>query len=110
LQELFPPIYNFCIYANNTDRKGKLTSESEKIAETAWWGELAQLRLKEKTDKIFSVKPSLEKYVEASNKIKVIWGFSDVEIDAFRYFICQSRHEAHNPSMNKSLYLWSGKK
>ena len=48
LQELFPPIYNFCIYASNTDRRGKITAEAEKIAEAAWWGDLAQLRLKEK--------------------------------------------------------------
>ena len=57
MQKLFPPIYNFCIFATNTDRRGKLTSEAERIAELAWWGELAELRLKEKTDKIFNEKP-----------------------------------------------------
>ena len=110
MQKLFPPIYNFCVFASSLDKRGKITSEAEKIAETAWYGELANLRLKEKTDKIFSVKPDSAKYTEASEKIKKIWGFSDVEIDAFRYFICQTRHENHNPSMNKSLYLSSGKK
>ena len=110
LQELFPPIYNFCIYASNTDRRGKITAEAEKIAEAAWWGELAKMRLKEKTDKIFNVSPDPEKYKSSSKKIKDIWGFTDIEIDAFRYFVCQSRHEGHNPSMNKSLYLCSGKK
>ncbi len=110
LQELFPPIYTFCVYANSTDRRGKIVSEAEKIAEAAWWGDLAQLRLKEKTDKIFNVTPDPKKYKKVSQKIKDIWGFNDIEIDAFRYFVCQSRHEGHNPSMNKSLYLWSGKK
>ena len=51
-----------------------------------------------------------EKYKKASEKLQKIWGFSDIEIDAFRYFICQSRAERHNPSLNKSLYLFSGKK
>lgn len=110
LQEKFPPIYNFCIYASGTDRRGKLVAEAEKISEVAWWGDLAQIRLKEKTDKIFSVKPDPKKYLKISNKIKQIWGFTDAEIEGFRYFVCQSRHENHNPSMNKSLYLFSGKK
>jgi len=110
LQRLFPPIHNFCIFATNTDRRGKLTAEAERIAEIAWYGELAALRLKEKTDKIFNVKPDPEKYKKASEKLKEVWGFSDIEIDAFRYFICQSRAKNHNPSLNKSLYLFSGKK
>ena len=83
LQKLFPPIYNFCVFATNTDRRGKLTSEAERIAELAWWGELAELRLKEKTDKIFNVKPDKEKYKKASEKLQKVWGFSNIEIDAF---------------------------
>lgn len=110
LQRLFPPIYNFCVFSTNTDRRGKLTAEAERIAELAWYGELAEKRLKEKTDRIFNVKPDPEKYKKASEKLQEVWGFSDIEIDAFRYFICQSRAENHNPSLNKSLYLFSGKK
>ena len=48
LQKLFPPIHNFCIFATNTDRRGKLTVEAERIAEVAWYGELSDLRLREK--------------------------------------------------------------
>ena len=110
MQKLFPPIHNFCIFSTNTDRRGKLAIEAERISEVAWYGELAELRLKEKTDKIFKMKPDKEKYKLASEKLQKVWGFSDVEIDAFRYFICQSRAEKHNPSLNKSLYLFSGKK
>lgn len=110
MQQLFAPIHNFCVFATSTDKRGKLTAEAERIAEIAWYGELANLRLKEKTDKIFSVVPDVDKYNEVAKKIQTIWGFTDVEIDAFRYFICQSRHEGHNPSMNKSLYLSSTKK
>ena len=70
LQKLFPPIYNFCVFSTNTDRRGKLTAEAERIAELAWWGELAEKRLKEKTDKIFNVKPDPEKYKKASEKLQ----------------------------------------
>ena len=110
LQELFPPIHNFCIYATRTDRSGKIRSEALKIAEAAWWGEIAQAMLKEKTSKIFNIKPDKEKYLKISDKIKAIWNFSDIEIDAIRYFVCQTRNPERNPSLNKSLYLWSNKK
>lgn len=110
LQEIYPLIYNFCVYASGIDRRGKTLIESERLAGASWWGELAKKILKEKTDEIFSVKPCKEKYKESAQKLKEIWQFSDVEIDAFRYFICQTRQENFNPSLNKSLYLWSGKK
>ena len=35
MQKLFPPIYNFCVFATNTDKRGKITAEAEKIAEKA---------------------------------------------------------------------------
>jgi len=109
-QDLFLQIHNFCIYATNLDKRGRLVAEAENIAEAAWYGELATLMLKEKTDEIFKKPPNPKKYHEVSEKIKKIWGFSDYEIEAFRYFICQTRHENHNPSLNKSLYLHSQKK
>ena len=39
-----------------------------------------------------------------------MWGFTDAEIDALRYFVCQTREENFNPSLNKSIYFWSEKK
>ena len=39
MQKLFPPIHNFCIFSTNTDRRGKLTIEAERISEIAWYGE-----------------------------------------------------------------------
>jgi len=36
MQELFPPIYNFCNYATKLDRNGRIKSEALKIAESAW--------------------------------------------------------------------------
>ena len=105
MRALYPPIYNFCCYANRIDRMGKMESEATKIAESAWYGELARIRLKEKTDEIFNVAPDLSKYESTVTRIMDIWGFDRKQIDAFRYFVCQTRQEDHNPSLNKSLYL-----
>ena len=110
MQELFPPIYNFCTYATRLDKNGRIKSEALKLAESVWWGEIAQQQLKEKTDKLFDIEPCQKKYKEIAARVKEIWQFSDNEIDAFRYFVCQTRRERHNPSLNKSLFLWSGAK
>lgn len=106
LQKLFPTIHGFCIYATKIARSGKIESEARKIAEQCWWGVLATKRLKKQTDKVFSIEPDPIKYIEAVKKIKAVYNFDDIEIDAFRYFICQTRNESHNPSLNKSLYLY----
>lgn len=110
MQELFPPIYNFCTYATRLDKNGRIKSEALKLAESVWWGEIAQQQLKVKTDKLFAIEPCPKKYKEVAARVKEIWQFSDNEIDAFRYFVCQTRREKHNPSLNKSLFLWSGAK
>lgn len=110
MQELFPPIYNFCTYATRLDKNGRVKSEALKLAESVWWGEIAQQQLKEKTDRLFNVDPCPQKFREIAARVKEVWQFSDNEIDAFRYFVCQTRRENHNPSLNKSLFLWSGAK
>jgi len=109
-RELMSPIYNFYVYASNLDKRDGVYTEADKIANVAWYGELARKRLKAQTDKMFSNAPSKEKFDAISEKIKSIWGFTDVEIDMFRYFVCQSRHKGHNPSLNKSIYLWAKQK
>ena len=109
-RDIFPPLYNFHLYCQRVDRSGKLNEEAEAIAEMAWNGVLAVKRLNERTAAMFAETPDPEKFQNAAAKIKKIWGFSDNEIEAFRYFVCQCRHEGHNPSMNKSLYLFSNTK
>ena len=107
INKTFPRIYNFYIYCNKLDGNGKLEVEATKLADVAWNGELAKRRLEERTNKMFNVEPSQEKYNEAIKQIKDIWGISDIDIDALRYAVCQSRHKNHNPSMNKAVYIWS---
>lgn len=103
----FKPIYNFHTYCNRLDTNGKLEIEATKLADVAWNGELAKKRLEERTNKMFDVEPSKEKYDKVAEQIKEIWGFSNIDVDALRYFVCQTRHKNHNPSMNKAIYLWA---
>lgn len=108
--EEFPPLTNFYYLAQTLDRRGKQHSEAESISEVTWDTILARKFLDERVAKMFGEAPDKDKFKEASEKAKGIWGFSDKDIDALRYFVCQSRHENHNPSMNKSIYLWGHEK
>lgn len=103
----FPSLRNFHSFVERMDKGGNLALDASKIAEVVWYDGLAQKRLQERTDKMFANKPDKELYEDAVKKIKDIWGFTDKEIDAFRYFCMQTRHKGHNPSMNKAIYLWA---
>lgn len=110
--KVFPAISNFFIYCQNLDRRGSVHKEAEKISEQSWYGELASKRLKEKTAAMFNVEPNEIIYNETIITIKEIWGYSDAEIDALRYFVCQVKDAGKtiNPSQNKQIYLWSNQK
>ena len=110
--EIFPGLYNFFVYCQSLDRRGLVHKEAEKIAEQSWYGELASKRLKQKTAEMFNVIPDEKIYNETVLKIKEIWGYSDDEIDALRYFVCQAKDAGRtiNPSQNKQIYLWSKEK
>ena len=103
----FAAIQNFYIYCTGISRRDKIVSEAETIAEQVWNEELAIVRLNERLAKMFKDKPCKDKYDDAVRQIKDIWGFDDVDIEGFRYFVCQTRNEFINPSMNKSLYVYS---
>lgn len=105
--ESFPILSNFFYYCQRLDRSGKTSSEAEAIADASWNGVICRRNLSENVSKIFKDGPDRQKYLDAVLKIRKIWGFSEKQVDAIRYFICQTRHEKHNPSMNKNIYLWS---
>ena len=96
----FPPFANFFYYCQRLDRNGKTASEAEAISDVAWNGVICKRNNQSNIQQMFSFEPDQEKYKAISEK----------EIDAFRYFVCQTRHEGHNPSLNKSIYLWGKKK
>jgi hypothetical protein len=108
-RETFPLLANFYYYCQRIDRNGGKQSEAAKIAEQCWYGEMASKKLKLKTAEMFSVTPDENLYNLAVKKIKEIYGYTDSEIDALRYFVCQSKDAGRtiNPSQNKQLYLWS---
>lgn len=105
--ESFPILSNFFYYCQRLDRSGKTSGEADAISDASWNGIICRRNLAENVSKIFKDKPDKQKYLDAVSKIRKIWGFTEKQIDAIRYFVCQTRHENHNPSMNKDLYLWS---
>lgn len=105
----YPRIRNFFTYCDRIDKAGNLHKEAKKISETCWYGELAKKMLKEKTDKMFSVKPDKEIFKATCKEIKRIYGYTDKEIEAIQYFVCQVKDPKIDPSNNKSIYFWSNK-
>lgn len=104
--DIYPPLYNFFCYCSGLQRKGRLTNECESIASAVWNGKLVQRRLKERCDALFSIETSEALYNKAVHEMIDIWGFSDTDINALRYFACQCKNYNHNPSQNKELYLY----
>ena len=102
----FPPFANFFYYCQRIDRNGKTANEAEGIASTAWYGTICRRNTSENLQRLFNVAPNKERFREVANQIRDIWGFTEKEIDALRYFVCQTRVENHNPSLNKSIYFW----
>lgn len=108
--DTFPPFANFFYYCQKLDRNGKTANEAEAIADISWNGVICRRNLADNVSKMFNHAPNADDYSRAAKKIADIWGFSDKEIDALRYFVCQTQHENHNPSLNKNIYLWGKSK
>ena len=107
---VYPPLGNFFFYCQRLDRTGKAAKEAESVSDYTWNTVIAKRNLKERVDKMYSEKPEKEKFENAKNRVKQIWKFSDKDIDAIRYFVCQTKVKKINPSMNKSIYLWGTEK
>ncbi len=107
--KMYPLYYDLCVQAKRIFQNVSGNSKIDTTAEIAFL-EISKRKMKERVDKLFSVEPDKNKYLEASKKMKEVYNFSDTDIDALRYFVCQVRKENFNPSLNKSLYLFSEKK
>ena len=108
--DAFPPLANFFYYCQKTDRFGKVSKEAENISELVWNTVICRRNLSEQVTEMFKNKPDRVKFERAADRIKEVWGMSDKDVDAIRYFVCQTRHKNHNPSLNKSIYLWGSQK
>lgn len=100
----FPPLANFYYYCQKLDRSGELIKKTKSIAEFAWVTSINHKKLEDNVNKYFST-PDKDKYKLAHDRLMDIYGFKAKDMDAFRFFVCQTLHIGHNPSMNKSLYL-----
>ena len=110
LAELYPNINDVVVGMVARNRRSDIPDYIAEIVEKLWLDIFLRRTLAAQLERVFSTKPDKSKYDSISKKIAQIWGFSDVEIDAFRFFVCQVRNEQHNPSLNKGLYIWSKKK
>lgn len=107
--DAFPPLANFFYFCQRLDRNGKFAQEAEVTADIAWNGVICKRITQQRANALFSA-PDKAKYIQAAKRLRSVYGFTEVDIDKFRYFVCQVRNEGHDPSKNKSLYLWSEKK
>lgn len=105
----FPRLLNLFLSLQKLDRTGKLITEAKAIADVVWNETTCKRNTKVRTDAMFG-KPDKERYKKSVVRIREIYGMSEKEVDALRYFVCQSRHENHNPSLNKSIYHWGDEK
>ncbi len=105
----FPPFSNFFYYCQKIDRNGGLHKECAGLTNVAWNGVICRRNIKERTEVMFA-NPDSEKYKQAAAKVKQVYKYTDADIDSLRYFVCQTRHEEHNPSMNKCIYHWGDDK
>lgn len=106
----FPPFANFFYYCQKLDRNGKTDNEATGISEVAWNGVICRRNNEENIRNMFREQPDKEKFRKICKRISSIWGFTEKQIDALRYFVCQTRHKNHNPSLNKSIYMWGKRK
>lgn len=106
----FPLIQHFHTQCSNLAKRGAIDKEARKMAEDAWHVHLAALKLKQQIAEMYKDPPDKEKFKTAVKRIKQVWGFSDVDIEAIKYFTLQSLTDGFNPSLNKHLYFWGKEK
>ncbi len=107
--DIFPPFANFFYYCQRLDRNGRTAEEANGVSNVAWNGVICRRNITNRTREMFA-HPDPQKFKIAAEKIKEVYKYTDANIEALRYFVCQSRHENHNPSMNKAIYHWGDEK
>lgn len=76
-------------------------------AEELWMSHFEPMRLRAARDKMLNVPRSKSKADECARRIMEVYGFSEADIEKFRYYICQCRRENSDPLLNRSIYLFS---
>lgn len=71
-----------------------------------WGGYFSRYMLDEKTADIFSVEPNIEEFERVNKEIQDIWGFNDLDMQKFRFFVCMAKDKKFPPSLRRLLYIW----
>lgn len=79
-------------------------------AESLWLRKFERKELTRRRNAIFSGDKSSDKYFIAKNELARIYRYSDADLEAWRYFVCQARRDDADPALNRAVYLWSEEK
>ena len=79
-------------------------------AESLWLRKFERKELTRRRNAIFSGDKSSDKYFVAKNELARIYGYSEADMEAWRYFVCQARRDNADPALNRAVYLWSEEK
>lgn len=79
-------------------------------AESLWLRKFERKELTRRRNALFSGEKSTDKYFAARKELGFIYGYSDAELEAWRYFCCQARRDDADPALNRAVYLWSEEK
>lgn len=75
-----------------------------------WFGKNALENIEKRTQKLLTVERTKEKYQAAKLAIQDGFGFTELDCEMLKYFICQSRDGDCPASLNKALYIWGIRK
>lgn len=79
-------------------------------AESLWLRKFERKELTRRRKALFSGDKSPDKYFIASGELARIYGYSEADMEAWRYFVCQARRDDADPALNRAIYLWSEEK
>lgn len=79
-------------------------------AESLWLRKFERKELTRRRNALFSGDKSSDKYFIAKNELTRIYRYSEADLEAWRYFVCQARRDDADPALNRAVYLWSEEK
>lgn len=79
-------------------------------AESLWLRKFERKELTRRRNALFSGDKSSDKYFIAKNELARIYRYSEADLEAWRYFVCQARRDDADPALNRAVYLWSEEK
>lgn len=79
-------------------------------AESLWLRKFERKELTRRRNALFSSDKSADEYFNAKNELARIYSYSEADLEAWRYFVCQARRDDADPALNRAVYLWSEEK